>query len=278
MRVLILGLGYVGLPLGQELAGHGHEVFGLRRSAVAHQDIQTLIGDITKPETLKSLPSDWDWIVNTISSSKGGPEDYRAVYFEGTRNIMAHFHARKYVYTSSTSVYGQTDGSVVDEQSPADPASATSRILVETEQLLLGQKTLPAVILRVSGIYGPGRGHLYQQYLRGEAVIPGRGERMINMIHVDDVAGAIIAAIKHGKAGEIYNVTDDEPVSYLEFFRWLSDRLQRPIPPFAEEAPTRKRGITNKRVLNRKLRELGWRLKFPTFREGYEAEIQAATI
>jgi nucleoside-diphosphate-sugar epimerase len=277
MRMLILGLGYVGLRLGKELAQRGHEVFGLRRTPAAHPGIQPIIGDITKPEIFEKLPRDWDWIVNTISSSKGGPEDYQAVYLEGTRNIMAHLRARKYVYTSSTSVYGQMDGSVVDEKSPTEPTSATSRILVETEQLLLSQSRLPAVILRVSGIYGAGRGHLYQQYLRGEALIPGRGERMINMIHVDDVVGATIIALDQAKSGEVYNVTDDEPVSYLEFFKWLSKRLNRPTPPFAEEVSTRKRGITNKHVSNRKLRELGWTLKYPTFREGYEAEIQAAT-
>lgn len=277
MRVLILGLGYVGVPLGEELARQGHDVFGLCRTAVSHPGITTLVGDITKPETLQALPCEWDWIVNTVSSSKGGPEDYRAVYLQGTRNIVASFRTSKYVYTSSTSVYGQTAGEAVDEQSPTEPSSETSRILIDTEQLLLNQKTFPAVILRISGIYGPGRGHLYRQYLRGEAVIPGRGDRMINMIHVDDVVSAIITGLEHGRAGEIYNVTDDEPVSYLEFFQWLSNRLRRPIPPFAEEAPTRKRAIANKRVSNRKLRELGWKLKFPTFREGYEAEIQAAT-
>ena len=277
MRVLILGLGYVGVALGQELVRCGYEVFGLRRSSVAWPGIKTLIGDITKPETLKDLPRNWDWIVNTVSSGKGGPEDYRAVYLEGTRNIMAHLLTSKYVYTSSTSVYGQTDGTLVDERSPTEPGSSTSKILVETEQLLRTQESLPAVTLRVSGIYGPGRGHLYQQYLRGEAVIPGQGERLINMIHLDDVVGAIIASLEYGKAGEVYNVTDDEPVSYLEFFRWLSKRLKQSMPPFADEVPTRKRGITNKRVSNRKLCELGWKLTYPTFREGYEAEIQAAT-
>lgn len=277
MRLLILGMGYVGLPLGQELARRGHEVFGLRRTAVAHPGIQTLVGDITNRPALEKLPGDWDSIINTVSSSKGGTDDYRAVYLEGTRNVVELLCARKYLYASSTSVYGQTDGSLVDEQSAAEPTSATSKILVEAEQLLLRQKQVPAVILRVAGIYGPGRGHLFQQYLRGEAVIPDRGERMINMVHVDDVVGAIITVLERGEPGEIYNVADDEPVSYLDFFAWLSKKLNRPMPPYGASNPQRKRGVTNKRVSNRKLRALGYELKYPTFRDGYAAELHAAS-
>src|SRR6185503_7941366 len=131
---------------------------------------------------------------------------------------------RKYVYTSSTSVYGQTDGSVVDENSATEPDSTTSKILVETERLLLNAaqtENFPAVILRVAGIYGPGRGHLFRQFLKGEATIPGRGDRMINMVHVQDVVGAIIAALAKGAPGQVYNVADNEPVSYLQFFEWI---------------------------------------------------------
>ena len=95
------------------------------------------------------------------------------------------------------------------------------------------QKNFPAVILRVAGIYGPGRGHLFQQYLRNEAKIAGKGERFINMIHLDDVVGAIIAALKSGKAGDIYNAVDDEPVAQIHFFRWLSETLGKEMPPFA---------------------------------------------
>lgn len=287
MRVLIVGCGYLGIPLGDELAKLGHEVFGLRRSADGEAElvaagIKPLVGDITRPEDLTKLPGPFDWVVNTVSSSKGGEEEYRQVYLQGTRHLiewLAPTGLKKYVYTSSTSVYGQADGSVVKETSPTEPESATSKLLVETEQLLIEaaqSRKFPAVVLRVAGIYGPGRGHLFLQYLRDEARIAGKGERIINMIHRDDVVTSIIAALKSGRAGEVYNVADDEPVAQIHFFRWLSETLGKWMPPFAteEENANRKRGLTNKKISNRRLKmELGVVMKHPTFRQGYTAEI-----
>ena len=287
MRVLIVGCGYVGLPLGAQLARRGHEVFGVRRRVeAAHEltqcDITPVIADITQPDALTKIPGPFDWVVNTVSSTQGGVEDYRAVYLEGTRHLItwaAKQGVQKFLYTSSTSVYAQTDGSSVTEESATAPKSPTSQLLVATEQLLLDaarQNNFPAVILRVAGIYGPERGHLFQQYLRGEARLTGDGSRLINMIHRDDVVAGIIAALERGRAGEIYNVADDEPVTQREFFLWLSQQLGRPMPPPASEGERagRKRGLTQKRVLNDRLRsELKCELKFPTYRQGYTEEM-----
>ena len=143
MRALIIGCGYVGAPLGAALVRLGHEVFGLRRHAPAELQtagIQPLLADITRPESLLGLPCNFDWVVNCAASAGGGAEDYRQLYLEGNRNLLAWLSKsppRKFVYTSSTSVYAQNDGSVVTEKSPAEPAEETSRILVEAEKLLL---------------------------------------------------------------------------------------------------------------------------------------------
>ena len=161
MRVLIVGCGYVGLPLGAELRRQGHEVFGLRRSHSADADlaaagIKPLTGDVTKPETLAKLPAAYDWVVNSVSSTHGGVEEYRAVYLGGSRNLIEWLSPappQKFVYTSSASVYGQMDGSPVKETSPTEPLGETSQLLVETEKLLLAasqQRSFPAVILRVA--------------------------------------------------------------------------------------------------------------------------------
>src|SRR2546430_12183066 len=126
------------------------------------------------------------------------------------------------------SVYGQDDGSLVKESSPTEPATDTGHILVETENILraaMAEKQFPAVILRVAGIYGPERGHWFKQFLRGEARIEDDGSRLMNMIQRDDVAGCVIAALKNGRAGEIYNACDDEPVTQVTFFRWLCEAL-----------------------------------------------------
>jgi nucleoside-diphosphate-sugar epimerase len=288
MRVLIVGCGYVGLALAGQLAGQGHTVSGLCRGRRSENELRALgvgllLADITQPESLARLPSEYDWVVNCVSSSGGDEPDYRNVYLHGARNLAAWLRPhppRAFVYTSSTSVYAQDDGTLVTEASPAEPAAPTSKILVETERVLLAAAAagqLPAVILRVAGIYGPGRGYWFKQFLNGEATMEGRGGRVLNMIHRDDVAGAIIAALERGTAGNIYNAVDDEPVSQRDFFQWLAETLKRPMPPSGPEEPAapRRRGATHKRVSNARLKvALGYRLKYPTFREGYLAEIR----
>lgn len=287
MRVLIVGCGYVGLPLGALLAGQGHDVYGLRRTWVDHNaseaaGIKALTGDITRPDDLARLPGPFDWVVNTVSSSGGGEAEYRQVYWDGTRHLidwLAGSGLKKFVYTGSTAVYGQTDGSAVKESSATEPATGTGRVLVETESLLLEaarSRSFPAVILRVAGIYGPDRGHLFRQYLRGEARMAGQGQRLVNMIHREDVVGAIVCALQSGRIGEVYNAVDDEPVAQVHFFRWLSESLGLAMPPVAaeENEAERRRGLTQKKVSNRRLKmELGYRFKYPTFRQGYTAEI-----
>ena len=285
MRVLIVGCGYVGVSLGAELVRLGHEVFGLRRIAAAatelkHAGIQPLLADITQPATLAKLPCEFDWVVNCAASGGGGAADYRKIYLEGNRNLIAWLGdspPKKLIYTSSTSVYGQNDGSVVTEKSPAEPDADTAKVLLETEKLLLAASpNFPAVILRVAGIYGPARGHWFKQFLKNEARIEGDGARFLNMIHRDDLIGVIIAALKNGQPGEIYNAADDAPVSQLNFLKWLAAELKRPMPASVstDAEVLRRRGVTNKRVSNAKLKaELKYEFLFPDFRAGYAAEI-----
>ncbi len=287
MKCLIIGCGYVGLALGRELVRLGHEVYGLRRSVAAGSEltaagIRPLVGDVTQPETLARLPREFDWVVNCVASRGGDAEAYRRIYLQGTRHLMEWLSAtppRKFIYTGSTSVYGQTDGSLVKETSPTEPAAETAKVLLETEQVLLAavaDRKVPVVILRVAGIYGPDRGHALREFLNDEARIEGDGLRFLNMIHRDDLIGCILAALKDGRAGEIYNTVDDEPVSQANFFQWLAEELGKDPPPVAPGNPeaNRRRGVTNKRVSNRKLKmELGHQFKYPNFRIGYSAEI-----
>jgi nucleoside-diphosphate-sugar epimerase len=296
MRVLIVGCGYVGLPLGAELARRGHEVFGLRRNRTMAGEmeaagIQPLFADLTLALELAALPRDFDWVVNCVASGGGGLQEYRRVYLEGTRNLIEWLappnekrqtgpRIAKFLYTSSTSVYGQNDGSVVDENSPSAPIAETARVLVTAENILLAaarERNFQALILRVAGIYGPERGYWFKQLLQDEARLEGRGERILNMIHRDDVIGCVIAALERGQRNELYNAVDDEPVSQFDFFSWLAALLKKPMPaPLPESAEgVRKRGITSKRVSNRKIKaELGYDFKYPTFREGYAGEIE----
>lgn len=287
MRVLIVGCGYVGRPLGAELVRLGHEVFGLRRNPTAASELEAagikpLFADITQPGDLEKLPRDFDWVVNCAASGGGEVAAYRQLYLIGNRNLIEWLRPalpRRFVYTSSTSVYGQNDGSLVVETDPVVPESESGKILVQAENLLLAAATeisFPTVILRLAGIYGPDRGYWLKQFLSGEARVEGDGSRILNMIHRDDAVGAIIAALKHSPACQVFNVVDNEPVSQLDCFKWLAEKTNRPLPSIApvDAETSRRRGVTNKRVSNQRLKKnLGYEFKHPTFRQGYTREI-----
>jgi nucleoside-diphosphate-sugar epimerase len=305
MRALIIGCGYVGRAVGQDLVRNGNQVCGVTRSAGPHLElaaagITPVQADITTPESLEALPEGWDWVVHCVASRGGDAADYRDLYLKGTRNVLKWLERSppsKFVYTSSTSVYGQNEGEFVTESSPTEPITDTGKVLVETEQSLLAaaQKAFPAVILRLSGIYGPGRGYWFKQFLRGEALFENE-PRILNMIHRDDASGAIIAALQRGKPGRVYNVSDDEPVSQIEFYQWLEQQLGRqagpkPAPHSPSATPhggmpanssgnTRSpRGSTNKRISNARLKsDLGYQFKHPTFREGYTRQIESVRV
>jgi len=275
MRVLIVGCGYVGLPLGGALVGLGHEVHGLRRSTNTHAAMEKAgiiphAIDITRREQLDNLPGPFDWIINTVSSGHGGTEAYHGIFVVGTQNLIDWFADSpppKYLFTSSTGVYGQTDGSWVDEDSLTEPSGETGQTLLEAESLAL---SIGGIVLRVSGIYGPDRGHLYRQFLKGEAVITGNPNRWMNMVHRDDVIGYILAAMETADPGTVLNATDNEPVTQQDFSQWLADQLDRPLPPQKPDVISHKRAQTNKRVANSYAREiLSWTPKYPTWREGY---------
>ena len=291
MRILIVGCGYVGLALGARCSSSGAEVLGLRRQgdhdgAMAAAGIRGWRGDLTKPDDLESIAGDFDAVVCAVSSGRGGPDAYREVYLGGARNLVEWARGRRVgrmVSVSSTSVYAQTDGSWVTEGSPTEPAEATGQVLVETEKVFAEAQrsgVVPTLIVRVAGIYGPGRGHLFGQFVTGQA--RREPDRWMNMIHRDDVASALETVVLRGEPGRTYNAVDDEPVLQGDFLRFLAESTGRPLPPVAPAAdpggsiPARKRGNTNKRVSNRRLREeLGWTPRFPTYREGYAEAIAA---
>ncbi len=290
MRVLIVGCGYVGTALGVELMRLGHQVSGVRRSREGVAEVRTsgmepIQADVSEATGCRGLPGSFDWIVNTVSAGRTGLDSYRKVYLEGTRNLIDRFGAElpaKYVYTSSTGVYGQQDGSSVTEQSPTEPCHDTGNVLVETEQMLstaFQEKTFPAVTLRVAGIYGPGRGYWLRRFLNDQARQEDGGGRAVNMIHREDLVSAIIAALERATPGQVYNVVDNHPTTVPEIYAWLSQTTGRPLPPTSgvPEPVGGTRMTTHKRVSNRKLIEtLNWQPKYPSFREGYSAELATA--
>jgi nucleoside-diphosphate-sugar epimerase len=175
------------------------------------------------------------------------------------------------LFTSSTSVYAQRDGSWVTEESETKPTRETGRILLETEKIVLGRG---GTVARLSGIYGPGRSALLSKFLAGTAIIDPENDRFVNQVHRDDIASALFLLVSgEWQERQIYNVVDDQPMLQSDCYRWLAQRLNRPLPPIRELTEQRKRGDTNKRVSNAKLRSLGWTLQYPTFADAMEKSI-----
>ena len=268
-RTLIIGCGYIGRPLARAFRDAGDNVTGWVRSPesaadLEAQDLPRAIAGSVADELLWRQAGTFDLVVHCASSGGGGVPAYREIYLEGVRQMNHYQSQAQRIFVSSTSVYGQMDGAWVNEASETKPAAETSRVLVEAEREAHGHE---AMVVRAAGIYGPGRAALFEKFRRGDAVIEGDGSRWVNQVCSADLVSALFLLPGIGTPGEIYNAADDEPVMLIDFYAWCSEKLGRPLPPHGTADPNRKRGLTNKRVSNKKLRAAGWVPSFPTFRE-----------
>jgi nucleoside-diphosphate-sugar epimerase len=274
-KTLLIGCGYIGLPMALRLKEAGHEISAWVHSEAsaealsAHPFRHIIVGSVADPNVWDGVTENFDLVIHCASSGRGGESAYEQVFLKGMLMINAHQPRARKIFVSSTSVYRQNDGEVVTEKSPAEPDTATGRILFVAEKVAL---RAGAMVVRSTGIYGPNRGVLFEKFRRGEAVIEGDGSRWINQIHQRDLVAALTHLIDAGAPGEIYNASDDTPVSQRDFYAWCSKFLHKPMPPSGAVNLLRKRGLTSKRVSNAKLRATGWRPIYPSFREGLAAD------
>jgi nucleoside-diphosphate-sugar epimerase len=268
--ILIAGCGFVGLPLARNFAYSGWQTYAITRSEstsanLRHEPFRIYAMNIADGTSFQRLPLiSFDVVIHCASSGRGGAPVYKAVYFDGTQNLIDLLHPKLFILAGSTSVYSQTDGSWVDEHALADPSKETGKILRKTEDLVLGSD---GSVARLAGLYGPGRCVPLEKLVNGQAVIEGEGERVMNMVHQVDAVGGLRYLAEENLRG-IFNVVDNEPVPQRDWFLWVCKQLKKPLPPHAPRDLNRKRAWTNKRVSNRKLRSLGWKPRYPTFREG----------
>lgn len=273
-RILIAGCGYVGQAAADLFHVARWDVEGWTASeksaaALSAKPYPVCQVDIANRDQVAERAGTFDAVVHCASSRGGGAESYRQIYLNGTRNLLDRFE--KMLFTSSTSVYAQRDASWVTEESETKPSRETGQILLETEKLVLERG---GTIARLAGIYGPGRSALLRKFLAGTASIDPERDRFVNQVHRDDIASALFLLVSGKRQKrQIYNVVDDEPTLQSHCYRWLAKRLNRPLPPTRELTEQRKRGDTNKRVSNAKLRSLGWILQYPTFVDGMEKSI-----
>lgn len=278
--VLIAGCGDVGTELGRLLAVRGHQVWGLRRRPGGlPAPIRPRAADLTDPDSLENLPP-CDYVVYTAAAPGQTEDAYRLTYVEGVRNLLAALEdqdrePRRVFFTSSTGVYGQNNGEWIDEGSPTKPKSFSGRILLEAERRIL-ESPFPGTVVRLAGIYGAGRTRLIDQVRSGSAVLYEEPS-YTNRIHRDDCAGFLARLVAMDLAGEavdsVYLGVDDDPAERGEVLRFLAQLVG--VPPPAVETGSAGRG-RNKRCRNDKLKATGYRLRFPTFREGYAAVVGSA--
>lgn len=289
--ILIAGCGYVGTQLAQLLIAERHDVYALRRTHTPIADNVKLVqADLANPDTLQALPPNLDCVAYTAAADASNDAAYERAYVTGLRNLIDALRVgspqvRRIVFTSSTGVYEQSNGEWVDESSPTEPASFTGTRLLEGERLVY-ESGFPATVLRLGGIYGPGRSRLIEMVRAGAAACTSGPPQYTNLIHRDDCAGALRHLLFLDDAGHpetamaapggytrnasIYIGVDCEPVDRNELLRWIADQLGIPHPPIKdgdEIKSHRPRG--NKRCRNQKLLHSGYTFRYPTFREGF---------
>jgi nucleoside-diphosphate-sugar epimerase len=130
------------------------------------------------------------------------------------------------------------------------------------------------IVARLAGLYGPGRCVPLQKLLNGKAIIEGDGSRRMNLLHQSDAAAALQFLAQSEMPG-IYNAVDNLPVTQIDWYRYVCDLLNRPLPPTGSPDLDRKRGWTNKRVSNQKLRALGWEPIYATFKQGVQMLVES---
>jgi nucleoside-diphosphate-sugar epimerase len=282
---LIIGCGYLGRRLGVELIARGESVFGTTRSTakadeLRRQGIRPIIADVLEP---RGAP--WpgvERVVYAVGHERSTGVPIRRVYVEGLRAALERFGAppRRLIYASSTGVYGQGDGSRVDERSPTEPRSESGRACLDAEAVIrsFAERTGTAcTILRFAGLYGPGRLIGRAAIERGEP-IEGDPDHILNLIHIDDAARFVVAAaIREGTPGDTYVVSDDRPVPRREFYGLVADCLDLPPPTFVPppaDRPKSARDASNKRVDSRLIkRVLNLRCHYPDIATGVPAAL-----
>jgi nucleoside-diphosphate-sugar epimerase len=244
MKIAVLGCGYVGAEFARQAKAAGHEVLGVVRSEASRDKLRAE-GIAAEAFDLYSgdwalLPKQFDAVVYAASTGGGGPEAYALAYDVGVKRALAWARvvgAQAFVFTSSTGVYRQDDGRIVDEESVVGGAPTADAIL-GGEGAVLSAGFARARVLRFGGLYGPGRHHLVDQLRRGDNVIGGRVDHFINYLHRDDAASSVLAALVAGPLGpRVYNVGDGHPVTKETLACWIAERLGQSAPVFDPTAP-----------------------------------------
>lgn len=272
--VLIAGCGDIGGRLASQLRAEQWQVYGLRRTvSQLPAGVVGVAGDLFNEQ----CPADWptgplDYVVYSVAATEHDEAGYRAAYVQGLQHVLSWLkqhgqQPKRLLFVSSSSVYGQKGGEWVDETSPTVAGGYSGRLMLEAEQVAL-DSGIPASRVRLTGIYGPGREWLLSQVRQGYSVVEDP-PLYANRIHADDAAGLLAFLLEADRQGkpleDCYIGVDDTPAALAEVVGWLRDYMG--VTQWAENASVRRAG--SKRCSNARARALGWKPRYPSYRDGY---------
>lgn len=287
MQKLVIGCGFLGHRVAALWLDQGNNVAALTRSAeradlLSQQGITPVIGDVTQTDTLQNLP-DAQTVLYAVGFDRRANQSREAVTVLGLQNVLQHLEStessqqhRQLIYISSISVYGQSDGEWVDENAPCKPVRENGQQALQAEQALeqFGQQNphWNIWLLRLAGIYGPGRLLARLDGLKNGEPLQGNPAGYLNLIHVDDAARVVLACDAQPVQFDKLLVCDDQPVARQEFYGELAKQIGAPIPVFDESSASASRTRTvgmNKRCSNKKLRQgIGYAMQYPNYKAG----------
>jgi nucleoside-diphosphate-sugar epimerase len=266
-RILIAGCGDLGQRLAARLHARGDTVLGLRRDpSRLPASILPVRGDLLEPDSLQGLPAGLDAVVCTLTPQRRDEDAYRRTYLRGTANLLAALGADapgRWVFASSTAVYGGDDGRWIDDATPAEPDGFNGRVLLEAEQALAAARP-EGLALRFGGLYGPGRMYLVERVRSGEPVRPRWGNRL----HREDAAEALLFALDHPALTGSAIATDGTPARDDEVAAFIARCIGVDAPDCIAEPES------GRRILPSRLQAAGFRPQFSDFRVGYSSLLQ----
>lgn len=264
-RLLIAGCG----DLGNRLSGRLEDwrIHGLRRNVSRlAAGIVPIPADLSDPATLDAAAGRWDAVVYTATPGERTPDGYRQAYIDGLRTLMQRIKTSRLIMVSSTAVFGQDRGEWVDETSATEPERFNGEILLEAERLA---HDAGGIVVRFSGIYGPGRDFLIRKVQGGPVACRREPPVWTNRIHSEDCAAALAHLLELDNPEPLYVASDARPAPRWEVLDWLAERLGAPGPFEHDDS-----GGQGKRVRADRLFATGFALQYPDYRAGYEEVLQ----
>jgi nucleoside-diphosphate-sugar epimerase len=275
-NMLIAGCGRLGSAVAKRLVNRGHQIYGLRRRwSAAPTWLRPLTADLHDAPTLaRTVPAGLDVVMHVLTPDQRDEAGYRRAYLKSLQTLLAlpqlSDPRQRWIFVSSTAVYGDAGGGWVDESTPPAPPGFNGRVLLDAEETLRSARP-NAALLRLGGIYGPGRDHLLRQLRSGQLRVQRDPPHWGNRIHADDAA-ELLTILALSPSRGVFNGVDAHPSTEAAVGDWLAERLGVPAPLLRTSDAAR----PNRRIAARRLSELDFVHRYPDFRVGYDALLRDA--